>query len=208
MNIDNENTLIQPGAIVRIKNQYEILQSLDKSGTCHGLPIMNEMFQFCGRIFKVYRHLSRVYIEGKGICSHTGSYILKGVKCDGSYHDDCQRSCNLLWKSSWFELIPQEEIIDNCEKVNQAFVPYETRCQVHESILLANAKKMSFWTFLRNKEGINYKHVLARVFSIFRHLFQLVLKFYRMLKSKNSVNSDINTELGSGDFIQILSKSE
>ena len=40
---------------VEVRSKQEILQTLDKNGCLDGMPFMPQMFEYCGKRFRVYK---------------------------------------------------------------------------------------------------------------------------------------------------------
>ena len=100
---------------VEVKTPREIAATLDSDGSLDGLPFMPEMLEFCGRRFQVQRPAEKACIEFPG-----GSYeirefrnndvvLLAGLRCSGSAHDGCQRSCMIFWKAAWLRKVDPEQ---------------------------------------------------------------------------------------------------
>jgi hypothetical protein len=90
------------GDLVTVRPLDEILATLDADGKFEGMPFMPEMVRFCGRTFKVHRRAERTCVEGEdGPRRMENTVLLEGLRCDGSAHEGCQRSCMLFWKEAW-----------------------------------------------------------------------------------------------------------
>ena len=46
---------LRAGDWVEVRSKEEILRSLDKNGRLEGLPFMPQMFQYCGKRFRVFK---------------------------------------------------------------------------------------------------------------------------------------------------------
>ena len=46
---------LQAGDWVEVRSKEEILRSLDRNGRLEALPFMPQMFEYCGRRFKMYK---------------------------------------------------------------------------------------------------------------------------------------------------------
>ena len=92
------------GELVEVRGVREILATLDAEGRLEGLPFMPEMVKCCGRRFRVYRHVERVYLDKHYYVARlTNTVLLKDVRCDGRGHGGCQMGCLLLWKTAWLK---------------------------------------------------------------------------------------------------------
>jgi hypothetical protein len=74
---------------------------LDAEGKLEGLPFMPEMIAHCGTQIRVHRRADRTCVAGFGFRRMTATVFLQDSRCDGSYHDGCQRGCLLFWKEAW-----------------------------------------------------------------------------------------------------------
>ena len=94
------------GSFVEVRSKQEILRTLDGDGRLDGMPFMPEMFQYCGKRFRVHKRAHKT-------CDYTtpypfrtrrlGSTIHLETRCDGAAHDGCQAGCLLYWKQSWLK---------------------------------------------------------------------------------------------------------
>src|SRR5690349_10795275 len=95
---------LRVGDWVEIRSKEEILRTLDSEGQLEGLPFMPEMFQFCGRSFRVYKSAHKT-------CDTAtltgGRWLPNGIhldlRCDGSAHGGCQAACLIFWKEAWLK---------------------------------------------------------------------------------------------------------
>jgi len=97
------------GDRVVVRSLQEIRATLDESGCLDGLPFMDEMVAFCGRQFRVFRCVDKVFDYGRSwrLRRIDDVVLLTGLRCDGSAHGGCQASCYLLWKKAWLKGVPQ-----------------------------------------------------------------------------------------------------
>ena len=51
------------GEIVEVRSEREIIATLDKEGSLEGLPFLNEMHNYCGKKFKVFKSVNKLIIE-------------------------------------------------------------------------------------------------------------------------------------------------
>ncbi len=90
------------GEMVVVRGLPEILATLDRDGTLHGLPFMPEMAKCCGRKFRILRRVERVFLDHYGYVARLrNTVLLEGLRCNGVAHDGCQMGCALLWKEAW-----------------------------------------------------------------------------------------------------------
>jgi hypothetical protein len=93
--------LTEPGSLVRIKSEKEIVATLGPDGTLDRLPFMPEMRKYCGRIFRVYKPATTSCVDTIGARRIDDAVYLEGIRCDGHGHDDCQKLCTVIWKTAW-----------------------------------------------------------------------------------------------------------
>jgi len=99
---------LQPGELVEVKTEKEIIETLDEKGKHKGLLFMPEMLKHCGGQFKVYKKLERMLIETTGeIRRMKNTVLLDGVLCDG-WQGACDRSCFFFWREAWLRRIEQK----------------------------------------------------------------------------------------------------
>ncbi len=103
--MSNNQTEIRLGDLVQIKSEEEIRATLDVNGTLDALPFMSEMVKYCGKAYRVFKYAASTCVEGYGMRRITDSVFLEGVRCDGGYHDGCQRMCLIFWKKQWLRKI-------------------------------------------------------------------------------------------------------
>lgn len=89
--------------LVRVRPEAEIAATLDADGKLEGLPFMPEMAKHCGQVFRVHRRADKTCVEGHAMRRLGGAVLLEGLRCDGAFHDGCQRNCLFFWKEAWLE---------------------------------------------------------------------------------------------------------
>ena len=98
---------LRVGDWVEVRSKDEIVKTLDKNGQFDLLPFMPEMFQYCGKRFRVYKRAHKtcdtVY-EYKGRKMKDAVH-LEGLRCDGQSHGGCEASCLIFWKTAWLRKI-------------------------------------------------------------------------------------------------------
>jgi len=95
---------LKAGDWVEIKSKEEILATLDKNGRLEEMPFMPQMFEYCGRRFKVYKRAHKtcdtVYpIRGRRL---SGTVHLE-LRCNGAAYGGCQANCLIFWKTAWLK---------------------------------------------------------------------------------------------------------
>lgn len=95
---------LRAGEWVEVLSKEEILKTLDKNGQLEALPFMPQMFQFCGKRFKVYK---RSHKTCDTVNQTGGRWIANTVhletRCDGQAYGGCQAGCLLFWKEAWLK---------------------------------------------------------------------------------------------------------
>ena len=98
---------LRPGDWVEVLPLEEIEGGLDHNRRLYGLNFMPEMSKYCGRRFKVFKRVNRMMLESTGELRtiRRPTYYLEGVYCDGEFHEGCDRSCFLLWRTEWLRKV-------------------------------------------------------------------------------------------------------
>jgi hypothetical protein len=91
------------GQLVEVKSEAEIRATLDAGGSLDGLPFMPEMTRFCGGRYRVYRRANKTCVEGHGLRRMDDTVLLEDARCDGAFHDGCERGCLIFWKVAWLK---------------------------------------------------------------------------------------------------------
>ena len=106
----NEPTL-RRGDLVEVRSASEILQTLDADGTLDGLPFMPEMLRYCGQRFRISRRAEKTCVDGAYIREFKNNDVvfLEELRCDGSAHEGCGRSCSLFWKTAWVRPVAETD---------------------------------------------------------------------------------------------------
>ena len=97
------------GQLVKVRSAQEIAETLDADGKLDGVPFMPEMAIRCGGTFRVFRRADITCVEGHGLRRMNSTVFLEDVRCDGSAHDGCQRSCLIFWKEAWLKSVEIED---------------------------------------------------------------------------------------------------
>jgi hypothetical protein len=105
---DDEVLNLQPGDWIEVKNEEEILATLDEKGAYKGLYWMCNMRKFCGKRYRVYKRLERILLESDGKYRKlNNTVLLEGVTCDGKDFYGCDRSCFHYWREVWLRRIEE-----------------------------------------------------------------------------------------------------
>jgi hypothetical protein len=113
------DSYLRAGEWVEVKSPSEIAKTLDAQGTLDGLPFMPEMLSYCGRRFKVLRRAEKTCFEFEpnryAVQEFVGNdvVLLDELRCSGSSHDGCSRSCFLFWKQAWLRRADGDDTLRN-----------------------------------------------------------------------------------------------
>jgi hypothetical protein len=97
---------LQPGDWVEVKSADEIRATLDWRGMFRGLYFMDEMWGFTGRRFRVLKRMERLMVERTGAMrTIKNTVLLEGTVCDGAAHENCDATCQHLWREVWLRRV-------------------------------------------------------------------------------------------------------
>lgn len=108
---------LQPGELVRVKSQDEILKTLS-GWKNRGMRFDPEMVPWCGRTFRVNKRLERIINEetGEMLEFENDCILLEGPYCM-SFHSNkrlfCARAIAPYWREIWLERVEQEPTVDS-----------------------------------------------------------------------------------------------
>ena len=89
---------------VEVRSKQEILQTLDKNGCLDGMPFMPQMFEYCGKRFKVYKSAHKTCDHVYTVASrYLADAVHLNLRCDGKAYGGCQHKCLLFWKEAWLK---------------------------------------------------------------------------------------------------------
>ncbi len=97
---------LQPGELVQVRPEHEILATLGKDWKHRGLAVEREMLRYCGRTFRVSHRITKTVSEhtGKMIKFKNDCIVLDGVACQGLGNRSrlfCQRAPLYYWREAW-----------------------------------------------------------------------------------------------------------
>jgi hypothetical protein len=99
---------LNPGEIVQVRSEKEILTTLDEESKHEGLLWMRGMEKFCGHKFTVLKRINTIRLEGDGrLRKMKNTVLLKDVLCDGSEYYGCDRSCFHFWREAWLKRVSE-----------------------------------------------------------------------------------------------------
>ncbi len=116
---------LQPGELVQVRSQEEIVATLDKANRNRGLLFDVEMLHYCGGIYRVLQRVHHIIDEktGKMVNMKYPCIVLEGVACRSDYHRLCPRAIYHYWRESWLQRavdlpdpVPTEPVTETCEK--------------------------------------------------------------------------------------------
>lgn len=91
------------GQRVEVRSSREIAATLDANGKLDGVPFMPEMARYCGHRIRVFRRADKTCVASQGHRSMRSTVFLQDLRCDGAFHDGCQRNCLFFWKEAWLK---------------------------------------------------------------------------------------------------------
>src|SRR4051812_26268461 len=97
---------LKAGEWVEVRSKEEILKTLDKHGRLDGLPFMPQMFNYCGKRFRVFKRAHKtcdtVYpVRGRRM----NAAVHLETRCDGQAYGGCQAGCLIFWKDAWLKRV-------------------------------------------------------------------------------------------------------
>ncbi|MEO3869607.1 hypothetical protein ABGB18_12320 [Nonomuraea sp. B12E4] len=98
---------LRVGDVVEVRDEAEILATLDERGELDGLPFMPEMAAYCGRRLTVHKVAHKLCDTQTrtGLRKMERAVHLTGARCDGSAHGGCQTACSMYWKEAWIRRV-------------------------------------------------------------------------------------------------------
>ena len=108
---------LRAGDWVEVRSKEEVLNSLDKNGRLDELPFMPQMFQYCGRRFKVFKraHKTCDTVSGNWLGRRLSNCVHLELRCDGQAHGGCQAACLIFWKEAWLKPASKSNSLSNNE---------------------------------------------------------------------------------------------
>jgi hypothetical protein len=101
---------LQPGELVRVKDQAAILETVDAYNRNRGMSFSAEMAPYCGGTYRVLSRVSRILDErtGRMLRLKNECIILEGVICRAQYNKNmifCPRATYPYWREIWLERV-------------------------------------------------------------------------------------------------------
>ena len=123
MTHQKERAKLRAGDRDEVLSKEDILMTLDGRGMVDNLPFMPEMFQFCGKSFRVFKRAHKTCDPPNGLGGRRmeSAVHLEDVRCDGQAHGGCQAGCLIFWKEVWLkELGPDKGPPDEARNASPA----------------------------------------------------------------------------------------
>jgi hypothetical protein len=104
----SEKLNLQPGDLVRVRDNREILKTLDQDWRNRGMYFDGELVPFCNGTYSVLRRVEKIVDEKTGKMMHfkNDAIILKDVACEARYakcRHFCSRAIYPYWREIWLE---------------------------------------------------------------------------------------------------------
>jgi hypothetical protein len=114
---------LQPGELVRVRSQEEILRTLNTENKNRGLMFDAEMVPFCGKTYRVLERVSKIINEQNGRMQEmkTPCIVLESVFCQSRYSECrlfCPRSIYSYWREIWLERVSETKRGDANQAAN------------------------------------------------------------------------------------------
>lgn len=94
------------GEWVRVRDESEILSTLDEKSQLDGMPFMPEMLKYCGRRFQVLKVAHKACDTAFPVRARSiARSVHLNLRCEGSAHGGCQAGCLIYWKHEWLERV-------------------------------------------------------------------------------------------------------
>lgn len=93
------------GDWIEVRSKEEILSTLDRNGRLGELPFMPQMFQYCGRRFRIYKSAYKTCdtVSGHYAGRSLPDCVHLNLRCDGQAYSGCQAGCLIFWKNAWLK---------------------------------------------------------------------------------------------------------
>ena len=104
---------LQPGDLVRVRTQEQIVGTLSPERKNRGLSFDAEMAEYCGREYRVLARVNKIVDEKTGrMLDLQDCVMLEGVVCTGKHYQYCPRSIYPYWREVWLELVERKGAVD------------------------------------------------------------------------------------------------
>ena len=104
--VEFSQTKLRAGDLVEVRSKEEILRTLDKNGRLEDMPFMPQMFEYCGKRFKVHKSAHKTCDPIYTMASRSvADAVHLNLRCDGQAYGGCQAGCLLFWKEAWLKTV-------------------------------------------------------------------------------------------------------
>ncbi len=106
---------------VEVRSKEEILQTLDERGRLDKMPFTPQMFEYCGKRFRVRKSAHKtcdpIYTMAARKLVDT---VHLDLRCDGKAYGGCSVGCLLFWKEAWLKSVAADTSADAAASKAQA----------------------------------------------------------------------------------------
>ena len=103
---------LRAGDWIEVRSKDEILGTLDNNGRLQELPFMPQMFQYCGKRFKVFKRAHKTCDTVNPVAGRRlADAVHLNLRCDGQAYGGCQAACLLFWKEPWLKPVEATDAI-------------------------------------------------------------------------------------------------
>jgi hypothetical protein len=151
---------LRRGDLVEVKAPGEILETLDTDSALNNLPFMPEMIQYCGKRFLVSGRALTTCFSGPGPrrgFMADDVVTLDAVRCSGTAHDGCQKSCTIYWREAWLRKVDAAVVESEADLRGIERLQARLRISISPNIYYCQASELSKvtaplrrWEKLRN----------------------------------------------------------
>lgn len=105
---DSHELNLRAGDLVEVRHPEEILATLDRNARLDAPPFMPEMFQYCGKRYRVFKRADKTCdtISDTGTRRLFDTAHLEGLRCDDRAHGGRRPLYLLFWKDAWLRRVP------------------------------------------------------------------------------------------------------
>ena len=209
------------GELVEVRSSREIAGTLDATGKLDGVPFMPEMAPYCGTRVRVFRRVGKTCVEGHGMRRMKDTVLLEDLRCNGGFHDGCQRNCLFFWKEAWLKPIDTDSQLspkatafqdDVSSWQNQLPTRQADRYFCQSTELLTATSPLSRWNISQFIQEVSDGELSIREFFqiIFRTTLHRFLGFKEVGSLVGNQQSTLKGNLGlqSGDWIDVKKSDE
>lgn len=209
------------GELVEVRSSREISSTLDADGKLDGVPFMPEMAQHCGKRVRVFRRAGKTCVEGHGLRRMNATVLLEDLRCNGSFHDGCQRNCLMFWKEAWLKHVEDDDRspptarttdVETSVWANQLRTRQDDRYFCQSTELLAATSTLSRWNIGELIEEVRHGELSIRGFVqiIFRTVLHRFLGFDEVGSLVGDQEKNVKGSLGleAAEWVDVKSPEE